>query len=417
MIWSKQSSFLEKIYFLIMAAFVAFPVIDYILRNKLPIPLLSSLWDDLLLLAGLVLVGLRLLFGSPRRHTKLSKAILALVLLGMAYLVLDLTSVSINIEGFRAIFQYMFVFFIAFYLNDRPENTRALLALAVFIGSLIAIHGIYQWVFKVPMPGNWVDAGETGGTRAFSIIGSPNALGSYMAFLIPISLGLFRQEKSWLPKLLFVLAAFLMLACLVFTGSRGAWIAFAAALGVIGIIYDRRILIAGIIAAVLAIVFVPYVHQRVTYLFSAEYMTKSSQSGRIARWFDAYDQMRNSPLFGDGMGHYGGAVAKRNYNVTYTDNYYMKTLAEMGLLGLTMFLWLMGKTLKEGYLAMKNLSSSQYKYIATGMLAGLIAVVLHNAVENIFELPFINANFWLVAGLLVALPFNTGDAGGAQDEK
>ncbi|MCL4439593.1 MAG: O-antigen ligase family protein [Firmicutes bacterium] len=309
----------------------------------------------------------------------------------------------------------MFVFFIAFYLNDRPENTKALLSLAVFIGTLLAVHGIYQWVFKVPMPGRWVDSGEAGGTRAFSIIGSPNALGSYLAFLVPISLGLFMQEKPWPKKLLFLGAAVIMAGCLVFTGSRGAWLAFAGAMGIIGVFYDRRILIVGIIAAVLAVAFVPYVNQRVTYLFSPEYMSKSTASGRVSRWFDAYDQMRNNPLFGAGMGHYGGAVAKRNYNVTYTDNYYLKTMAEMGLLGLTMFLWLILKTLKEGYTAMKSLGSSNFKFMATGMLAGLTAIVLHNAVENIFELPFLNTYFWLVAGLLMALPFNAAKAGGGLD--
>ncbi len=415
MFWSKQSSFIEKVYFLVLAGFIAFPVVDYILRNKLPIPILSSLWDDLLLAGGLLLVGLRLLFGDPRRRTGLTKPIFVLTLIGVAYLVLDLTSWSENIEGFRAIFQFMFVFFIAFYLNDRPENTKALLSLAVFIGTLLAVHGIYQWVFKVPMPGRWVDSGEAGGTRAFSIIGSPNALGSYLAFLVPISLGLFMQEKPWPKKLLFLGAAVIMAGCLVFTGSRGAWLAFAGAMGIIGVFYDRRILIVGIIAAVLAVAFVPYVNQRVTYLFSPEYMSKSTASGRVSRWFDAYDQMRNNPLFGAGMGHYGGAVAKRNYNVTYTDNYYLKTMAEMGLLGLTMFLWLILKTLKEGYTAMKSLGSSNFKFMATGMLAGLTAIVLHNAVENIFELPFLNTYFWLVAGLLMALPFNAAKAGGGLD--
>ncbi len=416
MLWSKNSTFAEKIYFLVLAALIAFPVIDYILRNKLPIPVISSLWDDFLLLGGLILVGLRLLSGAPQRKSRLTKPILALVLVGLAYTTLDLASLSVNIEGFRAVFQFMFVFFIAFYLIDRPENIKSLLALAVAIGTLLAFHGIYQWVSKVPMPGNWVDVTETVRTRAFSIIGSPNALGSQMAMLAPIAFGLFLQEKSWPMRLLWLGAAGTMGVCLVFTGSRGAWLAFAGAIGLIGIIYDRRIILVGIIAAVIAVLFVPAVSQRVTYLFTPEYMLKSAQSGRISRWFEAYDQMRNSPLFGTGLGHFGGAVAKRSYNSIYVDNYYLKTMAEMGLLGLTLFLWLIWQTLQEGYHAMKNLHSPCLKFMAVGMLGGLVAMLLHNTVENIFEIPYLNTYFWLVAGLLAALPFTARGMEGDPDE-
>lgn len=417
MFWSKQSTFPEKIYFLILAAFMAFPVIDFILRSKLPIPIISSLWDDLLLAGGLVLVGLRLLFGDPRRRSELTKAILVLVLVGLAYITLDLTSWDINIEGFRAVFQFMFVFFVAFYLNDRPENTRALLTWGVIIGTLMALYGIYQYVAKVPMPGHWIDTTEkTVRTRAWSITTSPNALGSQMAMMTSVALGLVMQEKSWLKKALFLAASAAMGACLLFTFSRGAWLALAGAIAILGILYDRRILIAGVVLAVLAAVFVPAVSHRITYLFSAEYMMKSSQSGRISRWFEAYDQMRNDPLFGAGLGHFGGAVAKRSYNTIYVDNYYMKTLAEMGLVGLIMFVWLILKTLKEGYYAMKKLASPGLRFMAAGMLAGLLAIVIHNAVENIFEIPYLNTYFWLVAGLLAALPFNAAMTGGGSDD-
>ena len=415
MLWSKSSTFFEKIYFLFLALFIALPVTDYILRNVLGIIILAALWHNLLLLGGLSLVGLRILVGNPRRSTTLSKTILTLILVGTAYLALDLTTLGTNFEGFRAVFQYMLVFFVAFYLNDRPENTKSLLSLAVVIGTLIALYGIYQWIVKVPMPGDWVDTTESVRTRAFSILGSPNALGSHMAMVASIALGLLMQEENRRKQLLWLGAFGIMVVCLVFTGSRGAWLAFAGAIGIIGIIYDRRILMAGIIFAAAAVIFVPAVSHRVTYLFTPEYMTKSASSGRISRWFEAYDQMRNSPIFGAGLGHFGGAVAKRHYNTIYVDNYYMKTLAEMGLLGLSLFLWLIFRTLREGYNAMKKLNSPRLKFMAMGMFGGLLASVMHNAVENIFEIPYLNIYFWLIAGLLVALPFNAAKTGGDSD--
>ncbi len=407
MFWSKSSVFTEKVHFCVLALFMSFPVIDYILRNKLPIPVLSSLWDELMLAGGLVLVSVRLIFGDTGRRTRLTKPILAMVLAGAAYLILDLTTLSINIEGFRAMFQYMFVFFVAFYLTDRPEQARDLLSVLVVIGFLMALFGIYQWIVKAPMLGRWIDATEAVRTRVFSITTSPNALGSQMAMLTPIALGLFMQEKNWAKKILWLGAAGAMAVCLVFTFSRGAWLAFAGAIALTGILYDRRILIAGVIAGIIAVIFVPAVNQRIAYLFTPEYLMKSAQSGRISRWLEAYDQMRNNPLFGVGLGHFGGAVASRHYGTFYVDNYYIKTLAEMGLVGLSLFLWLILTTLKEGYVSMKRLSSPRLRFMAAGMFAGLLAIVLHNGVENIFEIPYLNIYFWLVAGLLAALPFNS----------
>ena len=397
-------SFREKLHFFIIALFVSFPVLDFVLRNIIPIPIISSLWDELLLAAGLGLVGLQLL-SKRRRPDVLAKPIFTLILVGLAYLTLDLTTLSINIEGFRAVFQYVFVFFIAFYLVKDPAQTKMFLGLSVIIGTILAIHGIYQWIVKTPMPAGWVDTTEVVRTRVFSIIGSPNALGSHMAFLIPISLGLLMEDKNRHRKLLWLFAAAAMTVCLVFTGSRGAWLALAGAVGILGIIYDRRILVAAIALGVVAVFFVPSVSNRIIYLFSPEYMMKSAQTGRISRWFDAYDQMRNNPLFGSGLGHYGGAVAKRNFNVTYTDNYYLKTMAEMGLLGLTVFLGVILRTLQKGYQAMKRIQAPGKKFMAAGMLVGLLALVFHNGVENIFEVPYLNAYFWLLAGLLLALPW------------
>ncbi len=416
MFWSKSSTFFEKLNYLVLLAFVSFPLLDYILRNVLSIPVLSSLWDELLLLGGLTLVALRLLFGSSGKNTQLSKTIFYVMLAGLAYLALNLTTLSYSIEGWRAVFQYMFVFFIGFYLSGRPENTKSLLSALVVIGTVIALYGIYQWLVKVPMPGEWVDAAESVKTRAFSIVGSPNALGSHMALTSAVALGLVLEEKTWLKRLLWLAAFTILTLCLVLTFSRGAWLAFAGALGIIGIIYDRRILFAGIAVALVAVLFVPAVSHRLIYLFSEEYMINSASSGRISRWFQAYDQMRNNPLFGAGLGHFGGAVAKRHYNTIYVDNYYMKTLAEMGLLGLSLFLWLIGSTLRQGYNSMKQLISPRMKFMSMGMFTAILVIVLHNGVENVFEIPYLNSYFWLLTGLLLALPFNTTQEGGPEGQ-
>lgn len=412
----KRRSLYNKFILFLFSLLMLYPAIDYILRNKLPIPVLGSFWDDLTLFALLFSTGIGLIFNRHERTSRISGSIGLLILMGIAYTVLDLTDFGVNLEGFRAVFQYMLVFFAGFYLVRDNDDVSFLLTVGLTLGALMALYGIYQYVTAAPMPARWINAGESLRTRAFSITTSPNVLGSQMALLTPIAMGFAAAEKSWAKRILWALAAGLMGLCLVFTFSRGAWLAFAGALAVIGVLYDRRLLIAGIVAAVLVMIFVPAVSTRITSMFTPEYLEKSAGSGRIKRWFDAYDQMRQDPMFGVGLGHHGGAVANRHFGSIYTDNYYMKTLAETGLLGISLFLWLIGTALHQAYKAWQTLTDRRWRFVAAGIFGGLLAVALHNGVENIFETPYMNTYFWLTLGLLAAMPFNEKPAGGAGHE-
>ena len=210
------------------------------------------------------------------------------------------------------------------------------------------------------------------------------------------------------------MAVLILAICLLATLSSGAWLAFAAAILFFAILIDKRALIAVLIAGILVATLVPQVTERITYLFSPTYMEKSAEDGRIARWGGALDQARNEPFFGRGLGHYGGAVAQRQLGVTYVDNYYAKTLAEGGLVGLTLFLWLLPALLWKAYQHIRRLGDQEprLRWIMRGLLTGLVAVLLHNGVENIFEVPFMQYLFlvigWFPVSRALSKPFGGG---------
>jgi O-antigen ligase len=171
------------------------------------------------------------------------------------------------------------------------------------------------------------------------------------------------------------------------------------------IFFDKRFFVVFLVGVVLVGAFVPQVTTRFTQLFSPTYLEKSTNDGRIARWSNAYDQMRTSPVFGVGLGHYGGAVGARNFGTTYVDSYVFKTVAETGLLGLGLFGWLIVaifRGIHRYWRSLRAVDMSKY-YTVGGVYAGLLAVMFHNGVENIFEMPFMNLFWWLLAGALLAL--------------
>jgi putative inorganic carbon (HCO3(-)) transporter len=390
-----------------------FPIVDYILRQVLPIPIISSLWDEGVLVILTLICGWRII-ETNRKLPSLKTPFLAFVVLGLGLLIADMNHFLVNIEGFRAVFQYMLAFFIGYYLLHNQGQAATLARIMVVVASAVGAYGLLQVILGVETPMHWSDSSENIRTRAFSIVQSPNILGSYMALMSPIAFGLAFLEKGK-KRWLWVLLGLLMLSALLFTLSRGAWLAFAAALGLISIFFDRRLLIILLVAAILALFFVPAVGSRITNLFSEEYIEKSSKDGRIARWLGAYDMMRDNPFYGLGLGHYGGAVGERNFGTIYVDSYYFKTLAETGLTGLALYFWLMGALVKDAYRIWRKQTNKRVFYFYASVMAGLFAVIIHNAVENIFEVPFMNTYFWLLAGVFLSYPYlMQSNAGGEE---
>jgi O-antigen ligase len=261
------------------------------------------------------------------------------------------------------------------------------------------------------MPSTWIDTLEKGiRTRAFSIIGSPNILGSLMVLLIPVSIGFICSETRTLKKLAFAGMTFIMTLCLVVTYSRGAWIGFAVAMAVLALMIDKRLLIPAALGAVAVFIFVPSVGDRLVYLISPQYMKSSLTAGRAIRWLTGLKMLKENPLLGVGLGRFGGAVAMTNKlpGTFYMDNYFLKTAVEMGLIGLTAFCVLIYNALAWSFRALRNLANTRSLRPAQGALAGMIGVVIHNFVENVFEVPMMVTYFWLFAAIIIFLGYVYG---------
>ena len=203
----------------------------------------------------------------------------------------------------------------------------------------------------------------------------------------------------------------MMVACLIFTFSRGAWIGFGVAILVYVFLKDKRLLIPAIVFGVLAIVLVPGISSRITYMLSPEYIESSLRGGRLVRWITGLKILSGTPLFGVGLGHFGGAVAINNdlsylvdtemVKTFYMDNYYLKTAVETGIFGLFAFVMLMYQIVINGFRTIRITKDKTSRELEIGILAGLFGVIVHNFVENVFEVPMMTSCFWLLTAVLM----------------
>jgi O-antigen ligase len=392
---------------LVLWPLAAYVLVDYLLRRLAPAGALAAAWDELLLLLGLATWAGKGLWRGRLCWRPTPVTIPFLVYAGLMVFLWGVRSpdVAVATEGVRVYLQYTLWFFVTLALVDRPAQVRFLSAVLVAVAALLALHGVYQYLTGAPMPVHWVDVAEQSPrTRAYSLVNSPNVLGSLLALAVPQALGhlLAARTRPQRWTLAGLLAA--LLAGLVVTFSRGAWFATCLALLLFGLLTRPLLLLPLTAASVTVPLLLPSVRARLTYLFSTAYVVSSQRAGRLARWEAALTRIQASPLLGEGPGRFGGAVAARHLPGSfYVDNFYLKTAAETGLPGLAAYLWLLLNVLRGGMAAYRNVGPDM-RSLAAGLLAGLVGVLAHNLVENIFEVPAMASYFWLAAGLLFALP-------------
>lgn len=402
----------------LLIIFAMYLPIDYILRSILVIPVLSSLWDELLLILFFVTVLYRIATKKStlaQKITPLDSYLFLYFTVGLFLMCYVSPVFSIAVAGYRAVFQYMLWFFVVVRLIEDDKDFKILYNSLIVIIIPLGLHGIYQYIMQVPNAGNWVTSTESfSGTRAYSIIGSPNILGCIIVMFTPMIAAYVYSAKSIFIKIIAAGTTGLMAIGLLVTFSKGAWIGAVVAVIVFALFVDKRIL-ALLLAAITGIVIaVPSVVDRITYLFTEDYAIASAAGGRTMRWAFGMDLLsQGNEIFGFGLGRFGGAVAMQNqvleqtngFSYFYLDNYYLKTLVEMGYLGLSFYVLLLLAFIVLSVKAIGRVRNTSIYIPSVGVFSGMIGVLTHCYTENIFEVPYMLAYFWAMAAMLMYVGF------------
>lgn len=402
-------------YDLLVFVLAAYGIIDVVFR-KLNATL-GSVWDEMFLIVLVLMCLFKWTADRKDYRLKTSPVDMPLIMfIGVMLFCLIFNShdFAVSVEGFRAIVQYMLWYFVVIQLIKGEDSAKAITAFFVVTVAALAVYGVYQYAVGVEMPAGWTDHNEASlRTRVFAIFTSPNVFGSLLTLAAPMSVSMMLISKSRAAKAAFGAMTLFIAASLAFTFSRGAWIGFIVAVGVYVLVKDKRLIIPCVVAAVLIAVLVPSISGRIGYMLSPEYIESSLRGGRLVRWMTGLKIFADYPVLGIGLGQFGGAVAMNN-NISvivdnqvteafYMDNYMLKTAVESGLVGFTAFMALMYSVFINGLRTVRTAATDVSKELATGILAGLCGVIVHNFVENIFEVPMMTSLFWTFTAVLMSI--------------
>jgi O-antigen ligase len=179
----------------------------------------------------------------------------------------------------------------------------------------------------------------TQGTLPNEPFGYANALGAFAALGLLVSIGLAASANSTVRGVAWSTPALVLVPALVWTDSRGAWLAFVVGLVVLALfewdrigalarVVPRPFLGAGLIGvAVLVVAFAVAAGDRVL-------------GPRIDYWTVALDQWRENIVLGSGAGTFVLYWLREESESAVLDAHslYVETLAEVGPLGLTLLL-------------------------------------------------------------------------------
>ncbi|MGI6181230.1 MAG: O-antigen ligase family protein [Agathobaculum sp.] len=389
-------------------------------RGYLP-GFIGSVWDEGMMLAAFAYI---LWHTAMRRAPLQSRATpvdaYLLLFIGVGFFLMCAVSPypSIALDGYRAVVQYLFWFFLVTRLIEDDRDFGIFYGTLVVMAVLIGLHGIYQFIVAAPIPAGWVSQTEESvRTRVYSITGSPNIMGSFLVLFAPMVAGIAYYSKKLWVKVLAICCTGMMCLSIIFTFSKGAWGGLAVAVIVFAVFLDRRLIALMGVAGAGALIAIPSIANRITYLFTADYVEASQRAGRMVRWETGLDLLHESnPWLGFGLGRFGGAVAMQNkiieetdtFSYFYMDNYYLKTLVEMGYLGLIFFIVLLFGLVLWCLRAIgrtKFNETDRSRVLAVSMFAGMCGVLVHCYFENIFEVPYMMAYFWSLAAAVLYLGY------------
>jgi putative inorganic carbon (hco3(-)) transporter len=268
--------------------------------------------------------------------------------------------------------------------------------------------------------------------RAFGTFGQPNPFGGFMGLLTPVALTcVFGYATRWWSKrrridgaatLFYAVSALILLTGIIISWSRGAWLAFAAALVVVLLALPHRswhgltlaggMLIVGLALWVSGVVpesVVARISSATEEIFAFEDVRGVDITPdnypvveRLAHWQAALNMTHAHPWLGVGLGNY--EVAYPNFRLINWDeplghahNYYLNILAEAGLIGLLgygkawlLIIWLNWRVRKHP----DRLS----RFVAVGLLGTWTFLSVHSLFDNLY----VN-NLFLHIGLMLGI--------------
>jgi len=344
---------------------------------------------------------------------------------------------STSFTGFLGkILQSAFLYF-NFIECIRSRKRLRIFFVILFISSmLICANGIYQ----VTIGAGFIHGQPFFNGRMYSSLRQSNDFGAYLITFIPLLLCLFvsRRDKEaalnmgrhrdilllsrplkWIYFVLLMVA----LSCLGMSLSRGAWVGVTLSIFLLGLKSVRILLVSLALAGLCYVVFLPVfydarpdlVAHKIVRIGPIPFHNLREMDSYLLRVFQFYSNRRDFwrraflivgdyPVLGAGPNTY--STVSRRYSQGsggYPHNCFLQMAAEIGLIGLTSFFWIIFVLLRSSLRHIRKMIYDSDRMILYGVLSGFVAFLIHSFFDTIMYSVQLGSLMWIFMGLAVSL--------------
>ncbi len=314
-------------------------------------------------------------------------------------------------------------------LKDNPRRTLYLMGLLAINVSFEAFLAIKQQIFGIEPLAGWQDIENTNPEQLMNrVYGTlqpynPNLLAGYLIAGFSSVMGtafVLLNRKHFLASAGFLACSLGVLAAIVFTGSRGAYIATFAMMSLFVLIsghfvwnefkhikWLKKLWIILIILAIAAVAFLiissPAIQHRITSIFAAR--EDSSNSYRFNVYASCLHIIKDNFWTGIGAGNTTFRLVYGLYMVTGFDalgaySVPLEVAVESGIFGFLSFLWLILLVFLKGIKSIYSEMPIEDKIIVASCVTGVIGIMFHGLVDTVFYRPQIQIVFWLLIAVM-----------------
>jgi O-antigen ligase len=209
-------------------------------------------------------------------------------------------------------------------------------------------------------------------------------LAAYLETILPLGVYLFLVRSKWYERIVIA-------GCILVTGSgflltltRASWLSAAGSFFV-GLLVLKPVLALVFAVVGAAILFiVPTFRLRMTTLLSSAYVDKSNSLGRLFRWKEAFLNLKEHPLFGSGLGTFGGSAAQKYgfFTGISMDSVWIRVLTETGILGFFTFVAWLASGFAEVFGHFLKTKDRLWLFVSIGLLALLANLFTDNLLDS-----------------------------------
>lgn len=345
--------------------------------------------------------------------TPLNTALLCFFLITCVSLINSISYRDSIKGGVLRLIQYIFIFLIIASEVKDKKQIRTIIGSMCFGLALVGLDEIWQVFTGRDFIRGYVPVFNIGLVRATASFKDPNTIGVYLSAIAPLIFGLALFYLKGAKKIIFVIIGILAILGIALTYSRPTLLAMYIALFLFGFLKRSKALI--IILTVIALA-APFLAPRSVKDWAKQVnynpLRLMCNDDRIAIYRNSFNMIKAHPIIGVGantfMKNYKQYKEKPEYmnivtlDYAYAHNNFFQLTAELGFIGLSIFIWLLYMLFSRGIAIYRRLNDEFLKITMLSLIICLAAFLINGLTESSLYSSRVAMIFWYLMGLSMA---------------